>query len=188
MTMPALNPVQPDAVAPVGERSSEPATTVPQHYMPNASGPVDHSMWQMAGQPRPAAAGAPGQAGQPMMAGTQPAAQMVGQNQMGVEIWMDERELKRQRRKQSNRESARRSRLRKQAECEELGGRVDNLSSENVTLRNELKRLHDTCAALQTDNSQLADKLKGLKGEGASNGEPAKKADGNGTAAKKAKT
>ena len=57
------------------------------------------------------------------------------------EVWMDERELKRQRRKQSNRESARRSRLRKQAECEELGGRVDALSTENVTLRAELERL-----------------------------------------------
>ena len=54
---------------------------------------------------------------------------------------MDERELKRQRRKQSNRESARRSRLRKQAECEELGGRVDALSTENITLRAELDRL-----------------------------------------------
>jgi hypothetical protein len=39
----------------------------------------------------------------------------------------DERELKRMRRKQSNRESARRSRLRKQAECEALGRQVKDL-------------------------------------------------------------
>ena len=71
------------------------------------------------------------------------------------EVWMDERELKRQRRKQSNRESARRSRLRKQAECEELGGRVDALSTENVTLRAELERLKETCGALETDNTCL---------------------------------
>lgn len=80
-------------------------------------------------------------------------------------MWMDERELKRQRRKQSNRESARRSRLRKQAECEELGGRVDALSTENVTLRAELERLKETCAALTTDNGLLAEKLKDLKGD-----------------------
>ena len=51
----------------------------------------------------------------------------------------DERELKRQRRKQSNRESARRSRLRKQAECEELGSRVGGLTEENEKLRADLK-------------------------------------------------
>lgn len=39
----------------------------------------------------------------------------------------DERELKKLRRKQSNRESARRSRLRKQAECEQLGRQVKDL-------------------------------------------------------------
>nr|QLC27632.1 bZIP transcription factor 6 [Chlorella sp. HS2] len=41
----------------------------------------------------------------------------------------DERELKRLRRKQSNRESARRSRLRKQAECEQLAQKVKELAS-----------------------------------------------------------
>ena len=59
---------------------------------------------------------------------------MPGQHP-GAEMWLqggqDERELKRQRRKQSNRESARRSRLRKQAECEDLGKRVDKLQDEN---------------------------------------------------------
>lgn len=80
-------------------------------------------------------------------------------------MWMDERELKRQRRKQSNRESARRSRLRKQAECEELGGRVDALSTENVTLRAELDRLKEACAALNKDNSMLSGKIKALDGD-----------------------
>ena len=47
----------------------------------------------------------------------------------------DEREVKRQRRKQSNRESARRSRLRKQAECEALAVRVNELMNENIKLR-----------------------------------------------------
>ncbi|KAI3692222.1 hypothetical protein L6452_32033 [Arctium lappa] len=53
----------------------------------------------------------------------------------------DERELKRQRRKQSNRESARRSRLRKQAECDELAQRAEVLKEENSSLRAEVSRL-----------------------------------------------
>ena len=40
----------------------------------------------------------------------------------------DDREAKRLRRKQSNRESARRSRMKKQAECENLGDTVKILS------------------------------------------------------------
>lgn len=40
----------------------------------------------------------------------------------------DEREVKRLKRKQSNRESARRSRMKKQAECENLGESVKILS------------------------------------------------------------
>ena len=52
-----------------------------------------------------------------------------------VALLQDEREVKRQRRKQSNRESARRSRLRKQAECEALAVRVNELMNENVKLR-----------------------------------------------------
>ncbi|KVI00174.1 Basic-leucine zipper domain-containing protein [Cynara cardunculus var. scolymus] len=57
---------------------------------------------------------------------------MVGRENMMADQWVqDERELKRQKRKQSNRESARRSRLRKQAstlyaECEELQARVED--------------------------------------------------------------
>ena len=59
----------------------------------------------------------------------------------------DEREVKRQKRKQSNRESARRSRLRKQAECEDLGGRVAALVAENNSMR-VVKPLHTVgCAA-----------------------------------------
>ncbi len=50
----------------------------------------------------------------------------------------DERELKRQRRKQSNRESARRSRLRKQAECEGLAQKVVELETENAKLKDKV--------------------------------------------------
>ncbi|XP_024359043.1 bZIP transcription factor 1-D [Physcomitrium patens] len=82
-----------------------------------------------------------------------------------AEMWLtDEREVKRQRRKQSNRESARRSRLRKQAECEELGMRVDSLTVENVSLRTELSRMTEECKRLQAENSSLMHKVRGISG------------------------
>jgi plant G-box-binding factor len=76
----------------------------------------------------------------------------------------DERELKRQRRKQSNRESARRSRLRKQAECEELGSRVGGLTEENEKLRGEVKRLLEQCTALSEDNKRLRGSVEAAGG------------------------
>ncbi|GFP84439.1 g-box-binding factor 1 [Phtheirospermum japonicum] len=76
----------------------------------------------------------------------------------------DERELKRQKRKQSNRESARRSRLRKQAECEDLQQRVDKLSNENHTLRDELQRLSEDCDKLSSENISIKEELTKLYG------------------------
>jgi len=71
----------------------------------------------------------------------------------------DERELKKQRRKQSNRESARRSRLRKQAECEELSVRVACLSKENTSLQSELLAMKEKCESLTTQNKRLQEIL-----------------------------
>lgn len=62
---------------------------------------------------------------------------------MSMLLLQDEREVKRQRRKQSNRESARRSRLRKQAECETLSQKVDALVEENARLRTLNKHLQE---------------------------------------------
>ncbi|KAL2905591.1 G-box-binding factor 1 [Bienertia sinuspersici] len=76
----------------------------------------------------------------------------------------DEREIKRQKRKQSNRESARRSRLRKQAECEELQRRVESLNNENSSLREELKRLSSECEKLTSENSTIKEELTQLCG------------------------
>ncbi|KAG0475981.1 hypothetical protein HPP92_012822 [Vanilla planifolia] len=76
------------------------------------------------------------------------------------ELWMqDERELKRQRRKQSNRESARRSRLRKQAECEDLYHRVEVLKEENASLRAELNRIKKEYEQLLSQNASLKESL-----------------------------
>ncbi|CAH2069262.1 unnamed protein product [Thlaspi arvense] len=75
------------------------------------------------------------------------------------EVW-NEKEVKREKRKQSNRESARRSRLRKQAETEELSVKVDVLVAENMTLRSKLSQLNDESEKLRLENEALLDQLK----------------------------
>ncbi|XP_062216250.1 bZIP transcription factor 16-like isoform X3 [Phragmites australis] len=77
----------------------------------------------------------------------------------------DERELKKQKRKQSNRESARRSRLRKQAEWEEVANRADLLKQENISLKEESKQLQEKCDSLTSENTSLHEKLKELEDE-----------------------
>ncbi|KAK2650132.1 hypothetical protein Ddye_017621 [Dipteronia dyeriana] len=77
------------------------------------------------------------------------------------ESWLQsERELKRERRKQSNRESARRSRLRKQAETEGLGQKVDLINAENVSLKSEINQLTEKSEKLRLENASLMEKLK----------------------------
>ncbi|KAB1669234.1 hypothetical protein ES319_1Z063000v1 [Gossypium barbadense] len=76
---------------------------------------------------------------------------------------IDERELKRQRRKQSNRESARRSRLRKQAECDELAQRAEVLKEENASLRSEANRIKSEYEQLLAENTSLK-RLKEIPG------------------------
>ncbi|KAF5938475.1 hypothetical protein HYC85_022734 [Camellia sinensis] len=51
----------------------------------------------------------------------------------------DERQLKREKRKHANRQFVRRSRLRKQAETEELMKRYETVKVENITLKFEMK-------------------------------------------------
>ncbi|XP_075646697.1 common plant regulatory factor 1-like isoform X1 [Castanea sativa] len=72
----------------------------------------------------------------------------------------NERELKRERRKQSNRESARRSRLRKQAETEELAHKVETLTAENGAIKSEIEQLTDNSEKLKLENATLMEKLK----------------------------
>jgi plant G-box-binding factor len=82
---------------------------------------------------------------------------------MGVqpEAWFqNERELKRERRKQSNRESARRSRLRKQAESEDLAHKVEALIAENVALKSEIGQFAEKSEKLRVENAALMEKMK----------------------------
>ncbi|GKU95859.1 hypothetical protein SLEP1_g9163 [Rubroshorea leprosula] len=89
--------------------------------------------------------------------------------QISLLMWIkktcrDERELKRQRRKQSNRESARRSRLRKQAECDELAQRADALKEENANLRSEVSRIKSEYEQLLAENASLKERVGELPG------------------------
>lgn len=77
-----------------------------------------------------------------------------------TEYWVqDEKELKRQKRKEANRESARRSRMRKQAECDELAEKVQALNTENESLRMEVDRLSELCQKLTSENHLLLERL-----------------------------
>ncbi|CAN6280866.1 unnamed protein product [Urochloa humidicola] len=82
------------------------------------------------------------------------------QNDIALSRMQDERELKRERRKQSNRESARRSRLRKQQECEELAQKVTDLTTINGALRSELDQLKKACEDMEAENSQLMGEME----------------------------
>ncbi|KAF6172959.1 hypothetical protein GIB67_006335 [Kingdonia uniflora] len=95
-----------------------------------------------------------------------PDAEVATHNTMSSELWIkDERELKREKRKQSNRESARRSRLRKQAETEQLAVKVESLSAENVALKSELDQLTVNSEKLRIENAALMEKLKNAQFE-----------------------
>lgn len=74
---------------------------------------------------------------------------------VGIEE-MNEKDLKRLKRKQSNRESARRSRMRKQAECE-------GLLAENMELKAEILQLRKQHEESEKVIASLQNQIEGLK-------------------------
>ncbi|XP_028754685.1 bZIP transcription factor 16 [Neltuma alba] len=111
--------------------------------------------------------GAPTSAAIPALHGKVPSGAVAGgmvtagsRDNVQSQLWLqDERELKRQRRKQSNRESARRSRLRKQAECDELAQRAEALKEENASLRSEVSRIKSEYERLLSENAVLKERM-----------------------------
>ncbi|XP_004298867.1 PREDICTED: common plant regulatory factor 1-like [Fragaria vesca subsp. vesca] len=73
---------------------------------------------------------------------------------------LDEKQLKREKRKQANRESARRSRMRKQTEYEELVKSCDSLSTEQMDLKSELDQVKVAAEKLRLENAALKEQLK----------------------------
>jgi len=68
---------------------------------------------------------------------------------------LSEREQKALRRKQANRESARRSKIRKKAESEDLGKRAEDLVDENKSVHEELELFRAKFEELKAKNDQL---------------------------------
>lgn len=85
--------------------------------------------------------------------GTVDSAKGVDEYSEDALVDMDDKSAKRERRKQSNRESARRSRLRKQAECEQL-------QRENAKLLEEVRNLKNESIELRAEISVLKAKLE----------------------------
>ncbi|RID67038.1 hypothetical protein BRARA_D02144 [Brassica rapa] len=129
--------------------------------------------------------GAPTSASTPVHGVVAPVSRDGGRSQPWLQVTIEN--VKRQRRKQSNRESARRSRLRKQvltpkhpfsklksppceqimdmvlcvfqAECDELAQRAEVLNEENASLREEINKLRSQCEELTSENTSLKDQL-----------------------------
>ncbi|CAN6832634.1 unnamed protein product, partial [Brassica oleracea] len=132
--------------------------TVPIMPMPAAGPPTNLNIgMEYWGAPTSAAIpGMHGKASTPVPGVAAPVSRDGGHSQPWLQ---DDREIKRQKRKQSNRESARRSRLRKQAECDELAQRAELLNEENASLRAEINRLKSQCDELTSENTSLKDQL-----------------------------
>ncbi|KAG5539586.1 hypothetical protein RHGRI_019952 [Rhododendron griersonianum] len=74
----------------------------------------------------------------------------------------EQKQLKREKRKQANRESACRSRLKKQA-LDELMKRYETVKVENTALKSEINQLTEEVEKLKAENCALMEKLNGTE-------------------------
>ncbi|KAL2946318.1 hypothetical protein AAZX31_20G007000 [Glycine max] len=72
---------------------------------------------------------------------------------------LEKDEIRRERKRQSNRESARRSRMRKEKECEELHKQMEMLKDENSVLTQRLKSLSEECLEICNENDAIEEEL-----------------------------
>ncbi|KAK2399757.1 G-box-binding factor [Trifolium repens] len=73
--------------------------------------------------------------------------------------YMEDDDIRKERKRQSNRESAKRSRIRKQQECEELCKNIDTLKDENSVLTQRLVALSEECLELTNENESIQEEL-----------------------------
>lgn len=86
---------------------------------------------------------------------------MMGANgSQGTEVKAEELDPKKMKRMKSNRESARRSRLRKRAETEDLGEKNDQLTEQNKQLKSEVGELRKEVEALRQKLKKLEEKVQ----------------------------
>ncbi|WJX16891.1 hypothetical protein P8452_06872 [Trifolium repens] len=73
--------------------------------------------------------------------------------------YTEDDDIRKERKRQSNRESAKRSRIRKQQECEELCKNIDTLKDENSVLTQRLVALSEECLELTNENESIQEEL-----------------------------
>ncbi|KAK2665272.1 hypothetical protein Ddye_003846 [Dipteronia dyeriana] len=89
----------------------------------------------------------------------------VSRSPTGAALIKDESELRKERKRQSNRESAKRAKLYKQEEVKHLRAMVKKLKAESSMLKNDLLSLCNECGKLKDENDSLVEELKQIYGE-----------------------
>jgi len=81
-------------------------------------------------------------------------------NTQEMNMALRDRDVKTQRRKEANRESARRSKQRKKEESEILSSKAQDLVHESTTLRNDLEKMQKQADKLYSENMELRNQVR----------------------------